>query len=255
MSHSIGCIYLVRRLTLNSRPKIFLLYVHFFLVCSGKCGKTMLVDLNSHSTTKTSETKNIMSKKNTATASKHAADTSAPTATAPAHAETPAPAGMTAASPNIVTAPALTVRMENGRINLESMLPDEAAAFEDLKKRQQEFADSVTRRKQAAIAKLRTDLDTACISFGCVTADGKPDWQAFNTLVTSHLSNTLGMENPPADTKSGHLVPDAIKAKVEIDLRAGVANVIVADRYKVSLPWVSGFKKALGLVKSRAKKK
>lgn len=176
----------------------------------------------------------------------------------PANPPTPMPQGMAPMAAPMGAA--LPVSIVNGRIVLPDMLPDEAAEFERRRQENEKFAAAIKARKEQQMAALNGIFANApaLISQAAKAAgiDLTLDHETFASMYAEHRAGTLGMEKPANGSmvKTGHRVPQEIQDAVERDLRKGDANVLVADRYKVSLPWVSGFKKAKGLTTPRKRK-
>jgi hypothetical protein len=133
------------------------------------------------------------------------------------------------------------------------MTPEEAAQNEELKQAIVRFQASVQARQEKTLADLKARLDALPGQFSCDTLDD------FLALVTSHRRGQLGVPvngtvatSAPRAAASGRAsfrVSDETRAAVLKDLKERVPTKVIVSTHKVSVPWLSKFKRAEGLTR------
>ncbi len=172
--------------------------------------------------------------------------------------ETAAPSGMVTPMsnelPGVVTP--LNLPIFNGMVNLDASLPDEEQEYKEIEARRTAWAEKVAARRQQSINQATAWFLNLPLLANCRKPDGSADHDMFITLFGQARAGTLGQAANAEEelVREGHRIPQGIKDKIDADLRAKIPNIVIEDRYKVSLPFINQRKDALGLVVKRGQK-
>lgn len=181
---------------------------------------------------------------------------------------TPTPANLEPAAPAAVATPAPTPAPSEVAIIANGLTNDEAAELARLEARALEIKEAKEKRRLDTIKALVAQIDGIPAQFGKnsldeivvmirnrqngevnlhgerVTIDGQP------IIGRSRAANADGT---PRTGRGRGAIAAEIKSKIDADIRAARETAaVIANRHGVSVPYVQGRRKELGLVKARA---